>query len=156
MNGLVLWISGLTPGTADHSATLVSNGSPGASDLDLCWKLARFGAGDVFLTISVSHWSALGSGEIDRMGRIFCGEGAGDEVPSELTTLGNTTVDGEADRGKDSLKLLKVEVRFEDDTATTLLNLDGIDGASSKIFCCWMGIAVPIGIVEFAVEISGR
>lgn len=55
MKGLVLWISGLTPGAADHSATLVSNGSPGASDLDLCWKLARFGAGDVFFTMSVSH-----------------------------------------------------------------------------------------------------
>lgn len=90
------------------------------------------------------------------MGRIFCGEGAGDALPSVLFAVGNTMVDGEADRGKDSLKLLKVEVRFDDDTATTLLNRDGIVGASSKIFCCWMGIAVPMGIDEFAVEINGR
>jgi hypothetical protein len=57
MNGFVLWISGLSAPVA-HSATVVSNGSTGARDFDRDCTLkagALRGAGDVFLTISVSH-----------------------------------------------------------------------------------------------------
>jgi hypothetical protein len=43
-------------------AVVESNGPTSATDLDRDAKVARFGAGDAFFTISVSHCSALGSG----------------------------------------------------------------------------------------------
>lgn len=58
-----------------HSALEVSKGS--AADIDLalfCIWGALLGAGDVFLTISFSHCSGLGSGATVSMGTIFCGD----------------------------------------------------------------------------------
>lgn len=92
---------------------------------------ARFGAGDVFFTISVSHWSAFGSGVMVSMGTTFCGDVGGDEI---VVLAEDKAVAGDGVRGKVSaMLLLKTEELFTDETATRLLNLDGIIGASSTI-----------------------
>lgn len=160
MNGFVLWISGLLAPVAHSATVVVSNGSPGASDFDLDCPLkagALRGAGDVFLTISFSHWSAFGSGLTVSMGTTFCGDDGGETVLSADDD--NKAKAGDGARGKVSAILL---LNDNDDTfadvvtSTRLLNRDGIIGGSSTISCCWIGIAVPIGIEEFAIENNGR
>jgi hypothetical protein len=144
MNGFVLWISGLFTGVA-HSAGVVLKSSllVGASDFDRDCKAGflRGVAGEVFLTISVSHWSAFGSGVMVLIGT-FCGV-VGGELLDVLIT------DGDGVLGKVSAMLLNVEDEFAD-TATTLLYLDGIIGGSS--ISCLNGVAVPIGMNDFAID----
>lgn len=63
--------------------------------------------------------------------------------------------EGDGVRGKVSAMLFKVDDVFAVVTATKLLYLDGIIGGSSSISCL-NGVAVPIGIKDFAIDVNGR
>lgn len=85
------------------------------------------------------------------MGTTFCGDVGGETLDDALIT------DGDGVRGKVSAMLLNDDELFADETATTLLYLDGTTGGSS--ISCWNGVAVPMGIndfADFAIELSGR
>lgn len=154
--GFVLWISGVfsAASAAAHSAALVSNGS-WCADIDFARACipngTRRGDGDVFLTISVNHCSAFGSGATVSIGTILCGD-VGEIVAFVLIAAVVNRGCGDGVLGKVSAILVKVVPRldgeYDEVKETKLLKRDGTSGGSDSIICC-IGVAVPIGMEVF-------